>query len=83
MITTTAYTIRTINSGAVTATVSVIYADGIDSDTAPSWRDDADVEAHLADELGGEWTPAGEWDAGDHPTRLEMVATWQRVEAAE
>ena len=77
-----AYTIRTLNPGTVTAIVSVLYAEGVDSDNAPSWRGDDAVEAHLSDELGGEWMIAGEWDAGDHPTRLEMVATWQRVEAA-
>ena len=82
MSTTTAYTIRTLNSGTGTATVSVLYAEGVDSDNAPSWRDDDAVEAHLSDELGGEWMVAGTWDAGDHPTRLESVATWQRVEAA-
>ena len=75
----TTYTIHTLGTDDSTATVSVLYADGVDSDNAPSWRDDDAVEAHLSDELGGEWMIAGEWDACDHATRLEMVSTWQRA----
>lgn len=65
-----------------TVTVSVLYAEGIDSDNAPSWteRDDAAVAAHLAATLGGAWTlrmPG--WDAADHATRLEAFATWRRT----
>ncbi len=74
---------HTLGTDGSTATVSVLYAEGVDSDSAPSWDDDDAVEAHLSAELGGEWMLAGEWDAGDHPTRLEAVSTWRRVEAAE
>jgi chitodextrinase len=74
---------HTLGTDGSTATVSVLYAEGVDSDSAPSWDDDDAVEAHLSAELGGEWMLAGEWDAGDHPTRLGAVSTWRRVEAAE
>ena len=83
---TTAYEIRTLSDTTDTSVaVSVLYAEHLDSDTAPSWgdADDAAVAAYLAAELGGTWTRPGEWDAGDHPTRLEAIATWERTDAPQ
>lgn len=63
------------------ASVSVLYAAHVDSDNAPTWDedDDAAVAAFLAAEHGGAWERAGEYSAGDHPTRLEGIATWRRI----
>lgn len=78
---TTAYEIRTLSDRTDdSVAVSVLYAEHLDSDTTPAWResDDAAVAAHLAATYGGTWRRAGEWDAGDHPKRLEAVCQWRR-----
>ena len=84
LLTSNDYTVRILSrSGDVgadgAAILSVLYSEGLDSDTAKWTRNDTKaVESKLSDTFGGKWRVGG-WDAGDHPTQLEQIATARRV----
>jgi hypothetical protein len=85
ILTTDSYDVAVLNNAAEEgeARVSVLYADGIDKDDAPPWsdRDVAAIAAALSERFGGVWeSRPARWDAGDHPTRMESVGTFARVD---
>jgi len=58
--------------------VSLLYAEKFDSDSAPQVSD-RKITRTLAAKFGGQWKLARPgWDGGDHPTRLESIATFEK-----
>lgn len=74
------YKISILNTGIDDTVVSVLYAQEFTSDDAPT-IDEIEVAQELTEQLGGEWeiSSAG-WDSGDHPTQLEAIARFVRVQ---